>query len=405
MKTNKFIKSIALLLTGFFLFGSCADGDKYDKKAIIVTGTDSNPFVKFVVEDTPAAYTVTASATDKVTEDVTVTFAIDNSQLTAYNNEHKTSYYPIPESAVVLEQKEGVIKAGRASSTGVTVRIASTEEFKDGRIYVIPVTITSVKGGSMEVLQASKTIFLRVSRVIYFNSLDISNSNMYSNYIASDELAVDLPNYTYEIKCYINQWHETPERISRLCSFTSKDESGSNMLRFGENGQDLNSLQWVSPGGSIISTTRFNPGQWYTISLTYDGSKFVMYVDGIKDCEMAGSASCTFQRMEIGMSWENYPAKQYFSGRIAEARVWNRALSSSELKLGICGVDPASGGLVAYWKLNEGEGHTFKDITGHGYDMDWSKTWRDNTGGGTLNPFDKSGYVNWLSDDKNKCNQ
>ncbi|WP_420477421.1 hypothetical protein, partial [Noviherbaspirillum sp. ST9] len=76
----------------------------------------------------------------------------------------------------------------------------------------------------------------------------------------------------------------------------------------------------------------------------------------------------------------------------------------SEIKVGNCAVDPHLEGLVAYWKFNEGNGAIFKDATGHGYDMDWSKTVRDNAGNGTLNPFDKSSYVVRVQDELNKCN-
>lgn len=405
MRTNIYSKIGALFLCCLLLpLIGCSDKD-YGQDVILVTGTSNNPLVKFVVEDTPASYTVTASTTAKVDEDIAIDFALDNSLIDAYNKNNKTSYYPVPDGSIELIGTEGVIKVGNAASSGVTVRVKSTENFKEGRTYVIPVTIKNVRGGSLSVLESSRTIYLRVSRVISFYSLNMNNTNLYSNFIFSDNKAVELPNYTYEIKCYINAFHETPERISRLCSFTSKDESRSNMLRFGENGQDLKSLQWVSPGGSVISTTRFNENTWYTISLTFDGSKYVMYVNGVKDAELAGSIASTFQRMELGMSWESYPAKQYFNGRIAEARVWSRALTTSELQMGICGVDPQASGLVAYWKFNDGQGHIFKDETGNGYDMDWSKTVRDNTGNGTLNSFDKSQYVNWLFDDNNKCSQ
>lgn len=405
METNIYRYSLLTIALSAFALSSCTEGDKFDyhKNLAYMTGTETSPLVKFVVEDTPATYPVTVSLADKVSDDVAVKLSMDNALIDPYNKENRTSYYPVPASAVKMGNMDVVIKAGRASSTSADVSIISTEEFIDGRVYVIPITIKEI-GGGLDALKPSKTIFLRISRVINFNSLDISNTNMYSNYIAPDALAVNLPNYTYEIKCYINAWHETPERISRLCSFTAKDESNSNMLRFGENGQDLNSLQWVSPIGSIISTTRFTPGRWYTISLTHDGSKFTMYVDGVKDCEMPGSANCTFQRFEMGMSWENYPAKQYFNGRIAEARVWNRALTTGELQLGICGVDVATEGLIAYWKFDEGTGSIFKDATKHGYDMDWSKTFRD-TGNGVMSPFDKSSYVKWIFDEKNKCNQ
>lgn len=406
MKTKIYFRSVLIAAIGGFLLVACnSEGDKFDynKKVLLVTGTETNPLVKFVVEDTPASYTVTASATDKVSEDVTVTFAQDNSLVGTYNAEHKTSYYAVPESAVNISDAETLIKAGRASSTGAKVNIISTEDLKDGRTYIIPVTIKSTKGDNLEVLPASKTIYLRISRVISFNSLNLSNANIYSSYIAPDTKILDLPNYTYEIKCFINTWAGSP--ISRLCNFGPKDESITNLLRFGENGQAVNSLQWVSPGGGLISSTRFNTGQWYTISLTFDGSAYTMYVNGVKDAQLSGNKGTKFQCLELGMSWTGYGNSQRFDGRIAEVRLWNRALTTSELQLGLCSVDPKSEGLVSYWKMNEGSGYIFKDVTGNGYDMDWSNTWREVNEGQGLVKQDKSSFVNWLMDDKNKCNQ
>ncbi len=406
MKKRINILSILLVAAcSLFLTACDSEGDTFDynKNVILVTGTDTDPMVKFVVEDTPASYTVTASATEKVTEDVAVTFAQDNSLVAAYNAEHKTNYYAVPDGAVEIDGTEGIIKAGRASSTGITVKIISTENFKDGRAYVIPVTINSVKGGNMDVLPASKTVFLKVSRVLNFNSLDMSYTGLYSSYIAPADKIVDLPNYTFEIKCYLNAnaWGG----IRRLCNFGPKDESVTNLLRFGESGQDANALQWVTPGGGMFSSTRFNTEQWYTISITFNGSNYVMYVNGVKDAQLAGKKGTSFQRLELGMSWTTYATSQKFPGRIAEIRLWNRALTTGELKVGLCGVDPKSEGLVAYWKLNEGEGHIFNDATGNGYNMDWSDTWREVTEGAGLVKQDKSSYVHWIIDDKNKCNQ
>jgi hypothetical protein len=405
MMTN-YIK-IATLSACLFVLSSCNDADNFDysKEVLVMTGTEDSPIVSFVVEDTPSSYPVTVSATGKVTETVNVDLKVDNSLVDKYNREHKTSYYALPESAFQFKDPKVTIETGKAASDPTSLTLTSTEDFVDGRIYIIPVTITNVQGGKLSVLESSRTIYLRISRVVEFNSLDIRNTDIYSNFIFDDALAVDLPNYTYEIKCYINDWHTSPEQISRLCQWTSKSESRSNMLRFGENGQDINSLQWVTPAGNIISKTRFATKSWYTLSFTFDGSTLAMYVNGVKDAEMSGSGETNFQRFELGMSWESYPAKQYFNGRVAEVRVWNRALSASEIQLGTCGVDTASEGLVAYWKINEGEGHIFHDATGHGYDMDWSKTVRDDTGNGTLNEFDKSSAVEqgWVFDNNNKC--
>lgn len=396
----------AVLAAGVLLLGGCNDADKFDygKEVLVMTGTEVSPIIKFVVEGTPSTYPVTVSSTGKVSSPVTVSIKVDNSLVEKYNQANKTNYYVVPDGAVELDASSVVIEAGQASSTTAPLRVVSTENFKDGCIYMIPVTITGVQGG-MEVLETSRTAYLRISRVVEFNSLDLSDYSMYSNYIFPDELAVDLSNYTYELKCYVNAWHPGSEPISRVCQWTSKTESQSNMLRFGENGQDVNSLQWVNPAGNLISKTRFTEQIWYTLSFTYDGSTLVMYVDGVKDGEMSGSGETTFQRIELGMSWAGYPSKQVFLGRIAEMRVWNRALSSSEIQLGLCGVDVESEGLIGYWKFDEGQGYTFADATGHGYDMDWSDTSRCPTESSDLEPYDASAQVaaSWVFDDKNKC--
>lgn len=405
---TKYIK-FGIIAVCSFLFAGCVAGDFFDPspEAIVMTGTDENPMIKFAVEDEAAAYPVTVSATGPVSEDVTVTLKIDNSLVEKYNQQYKTSYYALPDNATSLEKNEVTITKGNTSSEATLFRLVSKDAFEDGRIYIVPVTITSTKGGGLEVLESSRTLYIRLSTIMDFTALSIADYNMYSNFIFDDSKAIELPTYTYEIKCYINEWHTRPEQISRLCSWTAKDESRSMMLRFGENGQDINSLQIVSPGGNIISKTRFETGNWYTLSLAFDGTALKFYVNGVLDSELVADCSNTFQRFELGMSWESYPAKQYFNGRVAEIRVWDRALSIGEIQLGLCAVDANTAeGLRAYWRMNDGEGHIFHDATGNGYDMDWSKTVRDNTGNGTLNSTADAASVveaGWVYDEKNKC--
>lgn len=389
------------LLT-FSMF-SCAEGDSFDynKNVVLVSGTETNPVVKFVVEDTPSSYAVTATSTNKVDEDVRIKFGIDNSLVEAYNEAHSTNYYPVPDGTVEIENQDVVIEKGKTFSTPATVKVISTEGLDEGRVYVIPVTIQQSEG--LDVLVPSKTIYLQISRVLHFTSLNISNPELYSNFMFSEDKKLSLSNFTYEIKFYSEEWHS----IARMCCFSSADGSRSNMLRFGEAGMDVNCLQWVCPTGSVPSVTRFSTNRWYTLSLTYDGSKFTMYVDGVKDAQLDGDGQpVDFQMFEIGMSWTSYRYSQYFKGRIAEVRVWNRALTPAELQMGLCAVDPHSEGLMAYWKMNEGESYIFHDSTDNGYDMDWSNTCREiNEGAGNTFGLDYSAYVAWDADEKNECVQ
>ncbi|MDP4261731.1 MAG: DUF1735 domain-containing protein [Bacteroidota bacterium] len=380
------ISSIAVLCAIPVLFSTCKKYTEHPD-VILITGTETTKIVKFTVETVPSTYAVTATATGIVAEDITVNFAIDTSLVAKYNAELAANYYPAPVGSYDISATSGVIKTGTNVSDPVTVRITSINDFVDGRSYVIPVTIKNVTG-PLAVLEPSRTIFLKVARVNQFNAVDIQNPNFYD----SDTFPTPYTNvraFTFEVKCYVNAWHTGSPPISRLCNWGPVDQSMFNLLRFGEAGSQQNQLQWINSSGSVFSNTLFALGRWYTISCVYDGSTCKLYVDGTLDNSFDASGQVyTFGALELGMSYAGYQTAQRFLGRIAEIRFWNRPLSKTEIQEGLCGVDAAASGLIAYWKLNEGSGNTFFDRTGNGRNMTWTKA-----------------PVVWNSDPANKCAQ
>ena len=402
---KKTIFNLILLLAAGWLLSACdSEGDKfdYDKVGLLISGTEQVPVQRFTVDELPAAYAVTVKATRRCKQAVTMRLAIDTTLVRAYNARYGTSYYAVPPADVSLENSEVTIQQGEALSTAAQVRVVSTDDFIEGATYVIPVTIQQISGDGCELIESSRTIFLQISRIISFYSLE-NNQNASSNYIFPDDKMVNLTNYTIEFKVFSYRFGNVGN-IKRVLAIEGKNEEEANMFRFGENGSaggDI--LQWVLPGGRCFSSTHFKTNQWYLVSCTYDGSTFKMYVDGVEDAQTSGSGKSTpFQRFELGMSWGNYRNSQFFQGRLCEVRVWNRALTASEIAMGFAGVNAHSEGLVAYWKMNEGEGHIFHDATGHGYDMDWTDTWRDDRENGVLVAHDYSQYIRWVKDDYNK---
>ena len=404
MKYN-IVAAAMLLLAGGLTLSSCRSdgGFDYDHAGFYITDTENNPIVKFSVEDTPASYTVTVQSTEKVDNDVTFSLALDLSKVDEYNAAHGTTYFPIPAGAVELTANQVTIKADEAISTGAVVRVVSTEEFKEGRTYLIPVTVTNVSGSTNEVLPGSRTIYLRISRVINFFSIQ-ANYNASSNFIF--DKTIKLSTLTYEMKIYPQGLNRTnyPQRYLAL---EQSDASKSLLLRFNEANAE-NRLQVILSGNRFLSNTQFENGQWYLLSVVCDGTTISLYVNGELDASINGSiegGSLDFQRYEMGMSWgRSYPRQQFFDHRFGEIRIWDRALSATEIKGGMCGVDPQSEGLKAYWKFNEGEGHIFKDATGNGFDMDWSNTSRDPSENGVMQPTpNAANYIQWVKDDINKC--
>ena len=405
-KTLLYITALLLAL-GLLLTACDSEGDKFDygKVGLLISGTEQVPVQRFTVDELPAAYAVTVKATRRISRPVTVRLAIDTALVAQYNAKHGTAYYPVPASCVTLHNSEVTIAQGEALSTAAVVRVVNTDGFIEGATYVIPVTIEQVLGDGGDVIESSRTVFLQISRIISFYSLE-NNQNASSNYIFPDDKMVNLTNYTIEFKVYSYKFGNVGD-IKRVLAIEGKNEEEANMFRFGENGSaggDI--LQWVLPGGRCFSTTHFKENRWYLVSCTYDGTTFKMYVDGVEDAQASGSGKATpFQRFELGMSWGGYRNSQFFQGRLCEVRLWNRALTASEIATGFAGVNAHSDGLVAYWKMNEGEGHIFHDATGHGYDMDWTDTWRDDRENGVLVAHDYSQYIRWIKDDNNKVAQ
>ncbi|HEY9544104.1 DUF1735 and LamG domain-containing protein [Prevotella sp.] len=385
------------------LFTSCnSEGDSFDygKKGIFVTGADVNPLQTFAVEDTPSEYPISVKATHKATTDVHLKLAIDPSLVEQYNTKNKASFYPIPKGAVELLNPDVTIKANSAVSTVAAVKLVSTENFEEGRTYVIPVTIASTDG-SEDLIEGAKTIYLKVSRTMKFPAI-VNNPNASSCFIF--DKSVRLTTFTYQIKFYSDSWGG----MHRLCNFSQKDESKQSMLRWGEGNFGADVLQWVNAGPAIVSKTHFQPKRWYMLSLQFDGSTYRLFVDGVEDANATGTLPdgfLDFQRFEMGMSWGGYRSRQFFPGRFCEVRVWSRALSATEIAAGLCAVDPKAEGLEAYWKFNENSGHVFHDATKKGFDMDWTNTWRDDRENGQLINHDYSSAIQWVMDDANKCVQ
>lgn len=379
-------------------------GFDYSHSALYMSGTEEDPVVKFVVEDTPASYAVTVQSTEKVEADVDMTLVLDGSKVAEYNQANKTNYYPIPDGAVTLDNPQVTIKAGNAISSAATVRVLSTENFEEGCTYLIPVTLKSATGGMTDVIESARTIYLRVSRVINFAAIN-ANSNASSNFVF--DKPIPLSTFTYEMKIYPTGLTDGNGPL-RFCAMEQADESKALLLRFNEVAPKTGELQVMTPCGTLVSTTQFKNGQWYLLSIVWDGTNVLFYVDGVLDNSVAGKdpGGINFQRYEMGMSWTGYRSIQFFGHRFCEVRVWDRALSASEIKGGICGVPANTEGLQAYWKFNEGSGHNFKDATGHGFDMDWSKTQREINEGAGLKPTpDAANYIQWTKDGINKCAQ
>lgn len=109
-----------------------------------------------------------------------------------------------------------------------------------------------------------------------------------------------------------------------LGEFAMLSISGSLFTRFGTT---AGVIQQNSGGTNLLSDTN----KWYFVAGTYDGSKMLNYVNGVPDRTNAattGNVMATDGPIKIGRR----NAGNTFPGIVSDVRIYNRALSSNEVK-------------------------------------------------------------------------
>lgn len=406
-----------LVMTG----AGCTDTYKPmdgDTNYLYMTGTGVSAVTTMTVDQANSTCPISVSASSKVNSDVTVGLAISDAALEAYNETHGTVYEPVPSDAVELSSNTVVIEKGSAISNSTDIVITDVSNLDAGTTYAVAVTIASVSGSDSEVVDASRTLIVRLTRTFDFWALHMGEDPELAASYLFDE-PIGLTNYTFEIKIYPHDMDSNSgDNPATLISFKERDQAKSTLLRFneksnveGEDNRSCHRLQVKMPiTGELISNTVFENNKWYLLSVTFDGSTARLYVNGVEDTSCSETSELiNFSNVELGTSWWTYIWSQRFDTRVCEIRVWDRALSATEVRSGLCAVNAASDGLKCYWKMDEGSGHVFHNSasTGSAYDLDWSKCWRDSDGDDVVEQYDKSALAEkcWIKDENNRCSQ
>jgi carbonic anhydrase len=127
---------------------------------------------------------------------------------------------------------------------------------------------------------------------------------------------------------------------------------------------------------------------WTAVSMTYDGTTAITYVNGVQvgkqtwtgnDFVAPGSTGVL-----IGREFLTGLVERAFGGRLADVRIWNKALPAETIAAwyGKTSLEGHPGvrdnALAGRWLLNEGEGGVVKDTSGNGHDANlaYEPRWR-----------------------------
>lgn len=213
----------------------------------------------------------------------------------------------------------------------------------------------------------------------------------------------NLSQFTIEMLVNIREWKSGNE-ISTLLGIENNF-----LLRMGDgNSTSHNTIQLAYNGGSktgsywTFSTLAGNFGhfqKWIAIALTFDKGSATLYM-GQPGKTYANCGTVTIPTTEVSFGvphimegkenqypnigkycfWvgRSYDNNRDFRGWMSEVRIWNKVLTTGELNAENHRfyVDPASEGLVAYWRFNEDDmgKNTVKDWSASGNDLTVNST-------------------------------
>lgn len=191
------------------------------------------------------------------------------------------------------------------------------------------------------------------------SGIDLSGSpNAYAQ--AASQATLNITNFTVEAWIY-------PRRLNygSWQSIVAKENSAGTSRNFGMYVRIGTSKLHYSFQASNCSTYRsydttgnLTANAWNHIAITYDGTNFRSYINGVLDSTQTPPAGiCTSnQPVWIGGGQPVYAPNNAI---IDEVRVWNLVRSQSEISanrsLHLTGTES---GLVSYWKFNENSGNS-----------------------------------------------
>lgn len=368
----------ALGLLGMFCMNSCKDAAPFQDK-LYFTGAESS-VVKRISTEEPTSIGLSVTASCQVGSEVFVSTKVSAEKVEEYNRKEGTAYKLLPEGTYKFSDTGMKIKQGEHVSQPIELTIMNLEQFEPEVSYLLPVSIVQVEGGGLSVLESSRTIYVLVSKPLRTHAAKLGYSTYFKIPFEEHPTSLKLPQVSYEARVCIDRFASWSPYISTVMGI-----EGHFLMRFGDVTIKPNQIQVAGDGVETTVPTELATGKWYHLAAVFDGKTVKIYVNGKLEISKATSASWIDLRDEaksrgfyIGRSEGGRP----LYGAISEVRVWTKALTEKEIVNNMCGVNPLTDGLFAYWRINEGEGNIIHDVTGHGWDAErggyGNVEWMDN---------------------------
>lgn len=276
-----------------------------------------------------------------------------------YNRLNETPYASLPQESFSLSSEETTIEAGTSVSTPITLTVPPYSEAlkASGKKYAIGFRLENTSGNASVLPSGSKIVYILdqvvIQPVVVLDQSHYVSQNLVKNY--------PLTEWTVEMNINKHVLYTEVGRGNNQAIFgAGPDEI---YIRFGDAPIEGNRLQIKTQGTQMNSLALFNEHTWYHLAFVCTGTKLYLYVNGQLDNSMDLPGKTTnVNNINICSPSTYWLGNAMYS----EVRFWQRARSQAEIANNMYACDPTTPGLITYYKMNEGEGYSFRDASGNG---------------------------------------
>jgi uncharacterized protein len=177
----------------------------------------------------------------------------------------------------------------------------------------------------------------------------------------------------FTVSGWINPHQLTNKATSygtRNVFFARSSERYSDNFEFGisETGSlDIFIDETVSKGIKTFGNGELTIGEWHFFAIVFNSGEITVYLDNrvYTDSLRGSSLNKATSSVTLGATVHK---QVYFKGQLANISVWNYPCTQEQIQTQHCGLIVGDEeGLVAYWKLDDGQGTTVKNRIGKSY--------------------------------------
>lgn len=181
---------------------------------------------------------------------------------------------------------------------------------------------------------------------------------------------LDLADFTLEAWVYRREENKTEEIIHKGGVGENPSVNTNYALLFREDNFARAHFEYAdSRNIEVVGTTRTSIGKWYHLAGVHSSAEKTLkiYVNGVLDAPPLPTEGLPNQQnspLRLGANDPGWNLDENFNGLIDEVRIWKRSRTQVEIQTDMNNtLQGNEDGLVAYWRLNEGEGQVVHDLT------------------------------------------